>query len=101
MSARQRNIVSAGVTANAMSRITVAHTPDQYVMLPNAIGSIPYSPVAKWYVKRIPGNNTSANALALSQENLRFLSCQGQINRKARPPFDIDFFPSRVAEIIA
>jgi hypothetical protein len=29
MRARQRNIVSAGVTAKAMRRITVAHTPDQ------------------------------------------------------------------------
>ena len=29
---------------------------------------------------------TSANALALSQENLRFRSCQGQINRTSHPP---------------
>jgi len=44
-SAGQRNIVSAGVTARAMSRTAVAHTPDQYVMPPSAIGRVPYSPV--------------------------------------------------------
>src|SRR5260370_3528238 len=35
----------------------------------------------------------SANALALSQENRRFLSCQGQISCKSLPPSK----PSRVA----
>ena len=30
-SAGQRKMVAAGVTAKAMSRTTVAHTPDQYV----------------------------------------------------------------------
>jgi hypothetical protein len=33
-------------------------------------------------VKRIAGSKTSANAAALSQENLRFLSCHGHIKRK-------------------
>jgi hypothetical protein len=43
----------------------------------------------------------SVNALALSHENLRLLSCHGQINRKSRPPFAIKFFPSRASDIIA
>src|ERR1700730_14222662 len=42
-------------------------------------------------MNRIAGSTTSANALALSQENLRFLSCHGQINRKALPPVQINF----------
>src|SRR3954447_6493787 len=33
----------------------------------------------------MPGNSTSANALALSQENRRCRSCQGQISRMALP----------------
>jgi len=37
-------------------------------------------------VNRIAGSKTSANAAALSQENLRSLSCHGQINRKSVPP---------------
>jgi hypothetical protein len=37
-------------------------------------------------VNRIAGSKTSANAPALSQENLRSLSCHGQINRKSGPP---------------
>src|ERR1700686_5657936 len=45
-------------------------------------------------MNRIAGNTTSANALALSQENSRFLSCHGQINRKSLPPprFESNFF---------
>src|ERR1700730_9463776 len=48
-------------------------------------------------MNRIDGNTTSANALALSQENLRFLSCHGQINRTSRPPVH----PSRAAQLTA
>src|SRR2546425_5422401 len=33
----------------------------------------------------MPGNSTRANALALSQENRRCRSCQGQISRMALP----------------
>jgi hypothetical protein len=33
----------------------------------------------------------SASALALSQENLRFLSCHGQIKRKSNPPVEPNF----------
>jgi hypothetical protein len=33
----------------------------------------------------------SANVVALSQENLRLLSCHGQINRKSNPPLESDF----------
>jgi len=38
------------------------------------------------------GSSMSAKVLALSQENLRFLSCHGQINRKAIPPLKSIFF---------
>jgi len=34
---------------------------------------------------RTAGTSTSANMLALSQENLRVRSCHGQINRTSRP----------------
>jgi hypothetical protein len=41
IAAGQRRIFTAGVTASAASRITVAHTPDQKVMPPSAIGNMP------------------------------------------------------------
>src|SRR5450432_2595734 len=44
-------------------------------------------------MNRIAGNTTSANALALSQETLRSLSCHGQINRKS-PPRSNQFLPA-------
>ena len=34
----QRNIVEAGVTANASSKIAVAQTPDQYVIPASGMG---------------------------------------------------------------
>jgi hypothetical protein len=49
-------------------------------------------------VNRIAGSKTSANAPALSQENLRFLSCHGQINRKFRPPLK-GFFPAACGKV--
>jgi hypothetical protein len=42
----------------------------------------------------------SANVLALSQENLRFLSCHGQIKCKSNPP-KTPIFPAVRAETIA
>src|SRR5271169_1740893 len=50
---------------------------------------------------RTAGTNMSANVLALSQENLRFLSCHGQIKCKANPPMETEFSPGRAAETIA
>jgi hypothetical protein len=43
----------------------------------------------------------SANVLALSQENCRFLSCHGQIKRKSNPPIEWNFFRAVPAGMIA
>src|SRR5271156_5445330 len=50
---------------------------------------------------RTAGTNMSANVLALSQENLRFLSCHGQIKCKSNPPLETEFSPRCTAETIA